>query len=404
MGHDASDKLIKSLCKLTFLPIFGTLCAKEQSTKDITMKSFVKPLLAVALIAACGGPAVNGPAGQSDDTETGTGTSDVSSLEGTGTSSYVQRYEGTEAEGAARGIVYDSASDTIRVDNLPFDGSNTPYTRSSDLASIGGSTLLSDPSATPAFRVYEAPDQVTDFVTGDPIPQMTYRAIYGESINQVNGKPRSSFAIVRTGSYNEYGFGGFVFERNGTVKIPMPTTTSTSGATQGVFTGDYAGIVDFDGSGGLVYVSGDAQMTVDFQDFNDQTNLGDGVRAQISGRRYYSLTGTDITGNYLDALNSDLGYASGAGLTSVPILQFQIQAGGVMNSNGEMEGSAYAQAPTSSGTATSYQQGNFYAVISGDASSTDNEIVGIVVVEGALGNSGTARETGGFIVYRGANN
>ncbi|MBZ4021485.1 hypothetical protein CKO11_03275 [Rhodobacter sp. TJ_12] len=356
------------------------------------------PFAVLLGIAACGGPAVVGPAGPSGNTET-EGT-DTSSLEGSSSASYVQRYEGTEAEGSARGISYDAQTDTIRVDNLPFDGSNTPYSRSSALPNIGGATL----SASSAFRVYEAPKVVPDNVTNDSITQMVYSAVYGESVNQVNGAPRTSFAIVRTGSYTQYGFGGFVFERNGTVTIPMPTADTAAGSTQGVFTGDYAGMVDFDGAAGLVYVSGDARVTVDFEDFNDQTNIGDGVDAQITGRRYYSLTGADITDNYLATLNNDLGYASGSGLTSVPVLQFRIQAGGVMNGNGEMEGTAFTTAPTATGETTTYQDGNFYAVMAGDASTADSEIVGIVVVEGPLGTSGTARETGGFIVYRGANN
>jgi len=359
----------------------------------------VLPLAAILTVGACAGAAIVGPA--NDDT---TDDTSASTLEGTKTAAgYVQRYEGTEAEGYARGIVYDADSDTLQVDNLPFDGTNVPYTRSASVPNIGGTGAL---SAGP-FKVYEAAGTVPDAATGDPIGQFTYRAIHGESTNTVNGKPRTSFTIVRTGSYSGYGFGGFVFERNGSVAIPKPTAGSPAGeATQGVYTGDYAGLVDFDGAGGMTYVQGDAEVTIDFQDFNDQTKMGDAVRADITGRRYYSLTGADVTSAYLDQLNDDLGYdvAAGEGLTSVPVLRFRIAAGGVTDKTGEMEGEAYAVAPDSTGGAVEYQAGKYYAVLAGDstatATGTTNEIVGIVVVEGDFGDA-IMRETGGFIVYRG---
>ena len=58
--------------------------------------------------------------------------------------------------------------------------------------------------------VYAAVDIAYDALDGDPIDQNgPYRAIIGVSDNLVNGEPRIAFAIVRTGGYAEYGFGGF---------------------------------------------------------------------------------------------------------------------------------------------------------------------------------------------------
>ncbi len=75
------------------------------------------------------------------------------------------------------------------------------------------------------------------------------------------GTGRTEFAIVRTGAYRDFGFGGFVMKRNDNVVLP------SSG--QAAYTGDYGAVRDFSGATGLEYVTGDMDIAIDFEDFND---------------------------------------------------------------------------------------------------------------------------------------
>ena len=109
--------------------------------------------------------------------------------------------------------------------------------------------------------VYAAVDIAYDALDGDPIDQNgPYRAIIGVSDNLVNGEPRIAFAIVRTGGYAEYGFGGFIYERNGGVTLPI--------ARQAYFEGEYAGVRIYQNRIGLELTTGDIAVDIDFSDFN----------------------------------------------------------------------------------------------------------------------------------------
>ena len=184
-------------------------------------------LMAFALVAACDGNpfmTVTTPPVTTDPS--------VSELPGTTNptaSGSISRSEAKNAgpggvavvgNGFAEGIHYDAANDTFTVDNLAFDGGNV-YHRDTSVPTLG-----------PA-KVFAASSTYADSQTGASIDQFSYRALYG-----VSKTGKTNFAIVRTGAYIPYGFGGFIYNRSGSVTLP------TSG--QAEYTGEYAGIRDFD--------------------------------------------------------------------------------------------------------------------------------------------------------------
>ncbi len=168
-----------------------------------------------------------------------------------------QETEDSTGNGFAKSFAYDAASDTFSVDNLGFDGDNA-YKRGTAVGDLG------------PFKVYESAAVYADDVTGAPIGQFLHRAIYG-----VSASGQARFAIVRTGSYLPYGFGGFMYERDGKVTLPA------SGQAQ--FTGDYAALRDFNGAGGLEYAKGKMDVAIDLRDFND----GNAIQGHITDRQIY---------------------------------------------------------------------------------------------------------------------
>jgi hypothetical protein len=253
------------------------------------------------------------------------------------------------------------------VDNLAFDGDNF-YTRGD---AVG--TLSEDGRA--VYAVFEASETVVDGNLG--IDQFSYRAIYGVSANtvEVDGEavPASQFAIVRTGSYVDYGFGGFIYERAGGVELP------TTG--QAAYTGEYAGIRVSDGrADDLEYTRGDVNIAIDFRDFNE----GSGVQGTISNRDAFDIDGNPIPEDGPDGL-------------PLPDLFFDVGPGTVTG-DGEMSNGLNSY--TSEGGALQpYESGTYYAIIGGEDA---GEIVGVFVVESQdpRFEGVTAQETGGFIVYR----
>ncbi|MFW8634074.1 hypothetical protein [Cribrihabitans pelagius] len=274
---------------------------------------------------------------------------------------------GEEGDGYATNISYDSATDTFNVDNLGFDGDNG-YARGTAVSSLG------------PFAVYEADAQYPDSTGGTPINQFTHRAIYG-----VSTSGNTQFAIVRTGSYVDYGFGGFIYQRDNGVTLPA--------TGQAVYNGSMAGIRDFNGSGGLEYTTADVQIAIDFDDFNDTSGQGGrAVQGQFSNRRIFDVNGNDITGDVLSRINSE----NSLSLSSIPVLSLDVGPG-ALDDNGEILGTLTSFYTDSSGSVQVYEAGNYYAVVSGDNA---EEIAGVVVVTNSIDPAAdTVRETGGFIVY-----
>ncbi len=295
----------------------------------------------------------------------------------------IERQEAIAEEGPGGGgflasVEFVPEDDTFIVDGLGFDGENT-YAASSVIANVGG------------YQVFEAELEAPDFLTGDPIGQVgAYRAVYGESINNVDGVPQTSFAIVRTGGFVGYGFGGFIIERQGGVTIPE--------SGQAVFNGDYAGVRVFENLGGLEHTTGDVQIAIDFEDFN--TNAA--VNGSLTNRAAFDINGVPIP-------------LGGDGELILPDLNFLVQGGSQsILSTGELAGGVRSVASTPEGGLEVYEEGNYYAILSGDLTSGNGgEIVGVLVVESEDPRFAsddpddpnavvvTAQETGGFIVYRG---
>lgn len=281
--------------------------------------------------------------------------------------------ENGEGGGFVTEVTYNAASDSFTVDNIVFDG-DRPYQRQDGFDSLAGYALYASVGTPDDDLVVRDPVIVPR--TGETVDQFDYRAIYGVSRDQVrvDGRlqPRSRFAIVRTGSYRSYGFGGFLYERNGGVELPQ--------GGQAVFSGDYAGMRVFAGAGSLKYTSGDVEIAVDFDNFNS----GVGVRGVIDNRQFF-----DSSGNAL-ALG-------GGDETLVAPTLFDVGPGALRN-NGEIGGTLSSRRALKGGKVETYESGTYLGIIGGEA----EEIVGIVVIdsEDPRFDDVTARETGGFIVHR----
>jgi hypothetical protein len=322
------------------------------------------PLLAVLALAACSGNPLNFPDpnppvppgdGALPGTPTPTPTGPISRREA----------RNDQGDGYAESFAYDATTDRFSVDNLGFDGDNS-YTRGVAVGALG------------PFRVYESARVFADSVTGAPIGQFQHRALLG-----VSRSGETEFAVVRTGAYVGYGFGGFTYQRNGAVTLP-----NTGQAT---FSGDYAGIRDFKGIGGLEYTRGTMTMDIDFEDFND----GNAVKGAVSNRRIYDIDGADITASYVAALNAKETTTA----SELPVLRFVVGPG-VMDANGEIRGEINSFIAPTGEALKQFENGKYYAVLSG---TNPDEVAGIIVVESEdarFDGSVTARETGGFILYR----
>lgn len=281
-------------------------------------------------------------------------------------SATITRFEpqGGVGDGYVTSVRYDAATDTFEVDNLGFDGDNG-YGRGVAVASLG------------PYAVYEAASVYPDSVTGAPINQLTHRALLA-----VSPSGQTEFAIVRTGAYVGYGFGGFIYKRNGPVTLP------TSG--QAAYSGQYAGLRDFDGRGGLEYATGDMTMAIDFRDFNE----GNAVQGFVTNRRVFDIAGNDITGSVVSALATKLGN----GQSALPTIALQVGPG-VMDVNGEIVGGVVSNVARPDGSLETFETGKYYAILAGTGA---QEVVGVVVVEAddPRYSGVTVRETGGFILTR----
>ena len=285
-----------------------------------------------------------------------------------------------QGNGTATGFNYNSADDTFTIDNLAFDG-DRPYDRGTLVSSLNNGE----------FAVYEAPAVAIDPVNDQAINQLGYRAVYGVSRNRItnadgttSNTPTTQFAIVRTGSYIDYGFGGFIYQRDNGVNLPN--------TLQATFRGRSAGLRDASNAGGLQYTTADVTIDIDFDDFNDGATIrGDGVKGRIFNRRIIDLDGNDITSTIANTL--------GDGITSIPDAVFVVGPD-VLDDNGdlitEIQSSLTFTNDVGVTTSVPYETGQFYAIVAGD---DPDEIVGVFVLE-TQNQDINARDTGGFIVYR----
>lgn len=314
-------------------------------------------LLAALTAGACGNSS------NPFDEDTGDDSSDEVTAD-----SAISRSEAVDGNGGGyvSGVSYDAGTDTFTVKGLAFDGDGTYSRLAAPFSSLGG------------YALYEGAMTYYDDETGAPISQMNHRAIYG-----VSGSGKTEFAIVRSGGYLGYGFGGFIYQRNGAVTLP------SSG--QATYTGQYAGLRVFDGTDGIEYSQGDMTVSIDFTDFED----GSAVSGSVSNRQVFDADGNDVTAEIADALVS--------GATELPVLTFVVEPG-VMDDAGELTGSVSSHY-SDGGSVTDFETGSYYAILSdgaGGSSDPADEIVGIIVMtsEDPRNDALTVQETGGFILYR----
>ena len=280
----------------------------------------------------------------------------------------ITRFDPASASnGYVTSVEYDSTTDSFSVDNIAFDGAG-PYSRDDE---VGGNNAIIP------YAVYESAATTSDAITGTPIDQLGYKAIYA-----VSASNQSKFGIVRTGAYQNFGFGGFLYNRSGSFSLP-------SGG-QATFTGNYQGLRDFDGDTGIEYAVAQMTIDIDFDDFND----GSAVKGELSNRKVFDTAGNDITTDVLTALNNQNNTSAAA----LPVLTINITSGSV-SANGELIGTMESLVENNAGIVSTYETGNYYAVMSGDQA---NEVVGVLVVtaDDPRYSNVTVRETGGFILTR----
>ena len=346
------------------------------------MKFNAGALIVCAFLMGCGGgePPFGGDAtdpgtGTGGDGDGGTIDSDGRLPPGTASPQPDTRIFRKEARsgngnGFAEGVRYIAENDTFYVDNLPFDGGDdTPYIRGQAVGSFGD------------YAVYEAVQQYPDSLNGNPINQFTHRAIYG-----VSRSGNTEFAIIRTGAYQGYGFGGFVYERNGTVVMPT--------VGQALYNGKGAGLRDYQGRGGLDFITADVQVAIDFDDFNEDTGIYEGaVDGFVFNKRVFDIAGNELTDNVIARINA----GNNSSLRAIPTTVFTIGPN-VMDENGEISGAVTSPFGNNSGQAQEYGTGTYYGILSGDNA---EELVGIVVTESTTDTeSVTVRDTIGFTIYR----
>jgi hypothetical protein len=339
------------------------------------MSALKTSILAALLLAGCDGkPFQSGSGG-------GGSSSDVSvaTLPGTANPSPRSAITRTEAEanngnGYAQGFTYDPTAKTFTVQNIAFDGNNV-YKPDAKKPILGPAKVFAGP------KIYK------DDVTGTPINQFSYRALYGES------KTGNSFAIVRTGAYVNYGFGGFIYKRAAGNNVTLPTSGEAH------YAGDYAGLIDSDNATLLNYTSGKMTMDINFGSSASQTSNnpnGAVIRGAVTDRKIFDLNGTDITASVVSAINTDK--KPDVALVALPVLEFTVGPGH-MDNNGEMQGTL-GSTIVANNTGKAFETGTYYGVLSGDATQgAKDEVVGVIVVTSTT-NSIQTRETGGFILYR----
>ncbi len=318
------------------------------------MHRLLIPAMALCITACSGGSDESIEAGGTDPIST-VGNHNAATIEGVSWRDYIlaapegpndsikrfDTFNGDLADPKAylETVSYDPTTDTFTVADLPFDGNGT-YDRDDVVASLNG------------FNVYEN-NNVTE--------RRAYKALHG---NSKSGK--TNISIVKTGSYSDIGFGGFIYERDGSVTLPI--------SGQATFTGNYAGTRVFDGATGQQYTTGSAFLEVDF----NTINRDEAVEGIIFDRQVFDLDGNLV--NLVDG--DDVAYA-------LPTLVLE---NGFLTEAGETTGGVVSTLDGSD-----FESGNYYAVLAGDNA---EEIAGIILITSTDPSSSvTIEETGGFFAY-----
>lgn len=241
-------------------------------------------------------------------------------------------------------IEYDSGSDTLRLNNLPFDDDNNVYVR------VPGSALAN------GWGAYES--------LQDGPGEIEYFAVFRRS-----DSGQTQVAAAHTTQYNEFGYGGAGAQRivGGAPNLP------TDGAIY-VFTGSYAGVritTDTTGANDANFVTGDAQVTADFGDF-DVTGA---INGRVTNRIIY-----DENGVALGSLGT----------------QIVLEDTTINRDDGTIDEAEAFEIDVATGDQV--REGDWSGVVAGAGGS---EVAAYIVVQDGSGTTdGEVREVGGFIAAR----
>jgi len=189
---------------------------------------------------------------------------------------------------------YDAATDTLSINNLPFDLSGT-YTRDPTMDVTG-------------FKAYR-----------NSGGGRNYLAFYAESPGATVGA-----GAVKTANYNEFGYGGTVLRAT---RANLPTT----GEAQ--FSGRYAGVrITNPTSGQFNTVDGSASVLVDFRNF-DGTGA---IDISVSNRNLYDNTGA-LVGSLPNLAASTTSFQTGSNVLNQTAIS-EIVAPGTPHLSGTLNG------------------------------------------------------------------
>ncbi|SOB93153.1 hypothetical protein SAMN05877831_101124 [Rhodobacter maris] len=270
--------------------------------------------MALLGLVGCGGAAITGPAGGDDSAAAPSG----GVCDGT---TIVCMDE-------ANAFSYDATKDEIHINNLPFDLDGT-YQKVDGLT-VGGQQVYRNANGA-----------------------RTYYALYVQGTNTL-----TAASVAATDSYVDYGYSGTMFRGTGNVDLPTDA--------QATYQGSYQGIRIYEGGGAHGFSTGDVQMVIDFEDFDDTG----AISTTVGNRVAYD--------------------ANGAVLGALPSL---------VVADTQHEGGVIAQTTISEGygdTATG-ASGTLAGIFGG----TDgDQVAGVLVLEGpdALDADVNVRETGAFVI------
>jgi len=230
-------------------------------------------------------------------------------------------------------ITYDRTTDTLTLNNIPFDDPDNAYRR------------IARENFNNGFDAYES-----DPAAGTN--EVQYFAVFRRSDTGA-----SQVAAAGTNSYVDFGYGGAGAQRLGS-QPNLPSSGIYS------YNGEYAAVrTTRDGSNnGVTFVTGDATLRVDFDDFDVDGAAG----GTISNRQIY-----DVNGQALGALDGFISLTD----TTIDFDNSSLTSSTATERDGLGEATGAA--------------GNWQGVFAGPGGS---EIAGIVFVE-----SSGVREVGGFI-------
>ncbi len=240
-------------------------------------------------------------------------------------------------------ISYNPDTDTLTLNNIPFDDPDNAYQR------IPGTKFNN------GFNAYQsAPAPGTN--------EIQYFAVFRRS-----DSGHSQVAAAGTTAYVDFGYGGAGAQRLGAApSLPSNGIYSYSGEYAGVRTSLNAGA---NGENTINYVTGDVELAVDFDDFDDTGTVG----GFVTNREIYDNAGQPLGAldGFISLQDSTIDFTNATIETATAS---EVVGGNIVRS------------------------GNWEGVLAGPGAS---EVAGILFVEGSTGNANNGiREVGGFIAER----